>query len=172
MRWLHYSLVGALKDTLLVEYDHEMAATRRLLERVPGDKLDWSPHGKSRSLRDLAAHVCAIPAWGRAILETFTFDLAGQWPPAEAGTSLPEMLASFDRSSVATRSAMHKTDAEYLAVWALTRGEQEVFTLPRIAAFRTFVLYHLVHHRGQLSVYLRLNDVAVPAMYGPTADER
>ena len=163
--------MGTLKDSLLVEYDHEMAATRRLLERVPEDKLHWAPHERSRSLGDLATHLSAIPTWGYAILNALSFDLEGAWPEADAKASLSDILAEFDRSAAKTRASMHKTDPEYLARWALTRGDQEVFTMPRISAFRTFVLYHLVHHRGQLSVYLRLNDVAVPAVYGPTADE-
>jgi uncharacterized damage-inducible protein DinB len=163
--------VGALKDGLLVEYDHETAATRKLLERVPEDKLQWAPHERSRSIGDLATHLCAIPTWGYAILNTLTFDLEGAWPETIAGTSVSDILTAFDESSARTRTSMHKTDPEYLAMWALTRRDQEVFTMPRISAFRTFVLYHLVHHRGQLSVYLRLNDIAVPAVYGPTADE-
>lgn len=163
--------MGALKDSLLVEYDHEMAATRKLLERVPGNKLAWAPHEKSRSLGGLATHLSAIPAWGHRILSSLSFDLAGAWPLAEGTTSVPEILAAFDRSSASTRASMNMTDPEYLAMWTLTRGEQEIFALPRISAFRTFVLYHMVHHRGQLGVYLRLNDVAVPPVYGPTADE-
>ena len=163
--------MGALKDGLLVEYDHEMAATRRLLERVPEDKLRWAPHERSRSLGDLATHLCAIPTWGYAILNALSFDLEGRWPETIARTSVSEILAAFDESAAKTRTSMQKTDPEYLAMWALTRGDQEVFTMPRISAFRTFVLYHLVHHRGQLSVYLRLHDIAVPAVYGPTADE-
>jgi uncharacterized damage-inducible protein DinB len=163
--------VGALKDSLLVEYDHETAATRKLLARIPGDKLHWTPHERSRSLGDLAAHVCAIPAWGPAILDSFSFDVGANWPPAVHRTTVTDILSGFDQAAAATRASMQKTDAEYLAMWALTRGDQEIFTLPRISAFRTFVLYHLVHHRGQLSVYLRLNDVPVPALYGPTADD-
>jgi uncharacterized damage-inducible protein DinB len=163
--------VGALKDSLLVEYDHETAATRKLLERIPADKLQWTPHEKSRTLGDLAAHVCAIPAWGPAILDAFSFDLGAEWPGPVQTATVGGLLEAFDHAAAATRASMQKTDAEYLAMWALTRGDQELFTLPRISAFRTFVLYHLVHHRGQLSVYLRLNDVPLPALYGPTADD-
>jgi uncharacterized damage-inducible protein DinB len=138
---------------------------------MPEDKLHWAPHERSRSLGDLATHLCAIPAWGYAILNALSFDLEGTWPQADSKACLHDILAAFDQASARTRTSMHKTDPEYLAMWALTRGDQEVFTMPRISAFRTFVLYHVVHHRGQLSVYLRLNGIAVPAVYGPTADE-
>ena len=163
--------MGTLKDILLVEYDHEMATTRKLLARVPEDQLQWAPHEKSRTLGVLAAHLCSIPTWGNLILNESSFDLAGGTPAPGAKASRQEILGAFDESSARTRASMNKTDPEYLALWALTRGRQEIFTMPRIAAFRTFVLYHIVHHRGQLSVYLRLHDIAVPAMYGPTADE-
>jgi uncharacterized damage-inducible protein DinB len=163
--------VGAIKDGLLAEYDHEMATTRRLLERVPEDRLAWKPHEKSMSLAGLATHLGNLPNWGHIILGAPFFDLSQGPPNLEARTSRAELLAFFDDSAKRTRAAMDRTDAEYLAMWALRRGEHELFSMPRVSAFRTFVLYHTVHHRGQLSVYLRLNNVPVPAIYGPTADE-
>jgi len=161
----------SLKDALLAEYDHEMATTRRLLERVPDDKLAWQPHAKSMTLGGLATHVSNLPTWGGTILNELSFDLSAAPPPLEPKASCAEILAAFDGARTHTRAWLDKTDGELLAPWTLRRSGHEVFTLPRIAAFRTFVLYHIVHHRGQLSVYLRLNDVAVPAIYGPSADE-
>ncbi len=161
----------SIRDALLADYDHEMGTTRRLLERVPDGKLSWAPHGRSRSLGALAAHVSGIPAWGATILESAAFDLADAPPPAPEPSSRAEIIAAFDATCRRTRAMMDKSDAEYQAMWTLKRGGQQMFSVPRVAAFRSFVLHHLIHHRGQLSVYLRLNDVAVPAIYGPSADE-
>jgi uncharacterized damage-inducible protein DinB len=161
----------ALKDGLLAEFDHEMGKTRKLLERLPDDKLAWKPHEKSMSLGGLATHLSNIPIWGGMILNTTVFDLAASPPHLEEKASRADVLAHFDQTSKSTRAAIDKTDAELVAPWTLRNGKQEMFTMPRLAAFRSFVLYHSVHHRGQLSVYLRLNEVAVPAIYGPSADE-
>ena len=161
----------ALKDAVLAEYDHEMGTTRKLLERLPDDKLSWKPHEKSMSLAGLATHLGQIPHWAAAILNEPSFELDGAALHIEAKTSRAEIVTAFDAVVQKTRPSLDKTDAEYQQMWSLTRGDREVFSMPRIAALRTFVLYHIVHHRGQLSVYLRLNDVPVPAIYGPTADE-
>jgi uncharacterized damage-inducible protein DinB len=161
----------ALKDTLLAEFDHEMGTTRRLLERMPEPQLGWKPHEKSMSLGGLAAHLSNLPNWGTTILNDAFYDLAAGPPNLSAGESCAEILSQFDAAVARTRGALNKTDAELGAAWKLKRGDQEMFSLPRAAAFRSFVLYHVVHHRGQLSVYLRLNNVPVPAIYGPTADE-
>jgi uncharacterized damage-inducible protein DinB len=161
----------ALKDTVLAEYDHEMAAARKLLERLPDDKLTWQPHGKSRSLGALATHIGHIADWSQAILNDNACELDTATLHIEAWKSRKEILAEFDAGALRARALLDKSDAELSSVWSLTRGGREVFSMPRIAAFRTFVLYHLVHHRGQLSVYLRLIDVPVPAVYGPSADE-
>ena len=161
----------SLKDGLLAEYDHETGTTRRLLERVPEDKLSWKPHVKSMSLGGLATHLGNIPTWGGRILGETFFDLASAPPSVSELTSRTDILQRFDDSARQTRAAMDKTDPELMAMWTLRRGDQEIFAMPRITAFRTFVLYHIVHHRGQLSVYLRLNDVPLPSIYGPTADQ-
>jgi uncharacterized damage-inducible protein DinB len=161
----------AIKDGLLAEFDHEIGTTRRLIERLPDDKLSWKPHFKSMSLGGLATHLSNLPRWGSSILNDSSFDLAGAPPNLEEKTSRTDILAGLDANAAEARAWLQKTDAELMAPWSLTRGGQQMFTMPRVAAFRTFVLYHLVHHRGQLSVYLRLNDVPVPAIYGPTADE-
>ena len=162
----------AIKDALLAEYDHEMGTTRRLLERVPEDKLAWKPHDRSRSLAELATHLANIPRWGGTILNEPSFDLAGGPPHAEERTSRAGILQLFDEATKQTRAWLDKGDAEYAGMWSLRRGGQEMFSMPRIAAFRSFVIHHTIHHRGQLSVYLRLNDVPVPAIYGPSADDQ
>ena len=161
----------AIKDSLLAEYDHEIATTRKLLERVPDDKLAWKPHAKSMSLGELATHLSNIPEWGGTILDDSSFDLTGGPPNISARQSRREILEHFDRATARTRVGLDKTDAEYMGIWTLKRSGQEVFSMPKVATFRSFVLSHLIHHRGQLSVYLRLNDVPVPAIYGPSADE-
>jgi uncharacterized damage-inducible protein DinB len=161
----------AVKDALLAEYDHEMGTTRRLLERIPDDKLAWKPHDKSMALGELASHLGYIPNWAGLILNASSFDLAEAPPDRAPKTSRADILALFDDSTKKTRGLMDKSDAEYTAPWSLKRGGQDMFSMPRIAAFRSFVLNHTIHHRGQLSVYLRLNEIPVPPIYGPTADE-
>ena len=161
----------AIKDALLADYDHEMGSTRRLLERVPGDKLAWKPHDKSMSFGGLATHLGRIPQWAGTILNEPSFDLAEAPPDGAEPTSLAGILAAFDEGRARTRAWMDKTDGEYNSLWTLKRAGQQLFSVPRVSAFRSFVLHHIIHHRGQLSVYLRLNDVAVPAIYGPSADE-
>jgi uncharacterized damage-inducible protein DinB len=161
----------AIKEGLLTEYDHEMGTTRRLLERIPDDKMAWKPHDKSMVFGALATHLGNIPTWGATILNELSFDLASAPPNIEPKASRGEILAFFDGTVKTTRALMDKSDAEYMAPWALKRGGHNMFTLPRIAAFRSFVINHMVHHRGQLSVYLRLNEIPVPAIYGPSADE-
>jgi len=161
----------AIKDALLADFDHEMGTTRRLLERLPDDRLSWKPHERSMSLGGLATHLSTIPTWAGTILNELSFDLAGAPPHAEPHASRADILAAFDATVKQSRGWMDKSDAEYNGRWTLKRSGQEVFSMPRVAAFRSFVLHHVIHHRGQLSVYLRLNDVKVPAIYGPTADE-
>lgn len=161
----------AIKDGLLAEFDHETAAARRLLERIPDEKLAWQPHAKSRTLGALATHLSELPEWTDAILNRAQFDLAAAPAAAPPAASRAALLATFDRHAASARSMLDKTDGELSAYWSLRRGDQEIFTMPRVSAFRTFVLYHLVHHRGQLTVYLRLNDIPVPSIYGPSADE-
>lgn len=164
----------AIKDGLLAEFDHEIGTTRRLLERLADDRLAWKPHERSMSMGGLATHISNLSYWGTIILNQPSFDLADAPPPVEPLESLTaraDILAAFDQKSRQVRESLDRTDAELVAPWTLRRAGQEVFTMPRVAAFRTFVLYHTVHHRGQLSVYLRLNGIPVPAIYGPSADE-
>ena len=158
-------------DALLPEFDHEMTTTRKVLERLPEDRLDWKPHVKSFSLGALATHVATLPTWGAETLNKSELDLAGG-QPAAALPSKTELMAAFDRNVAATRLALAgKTDAELLAMWTLKRGGKTIFSMPKTSVLRSFVFSHLIHHRGQLSVYLRLLDVPVPSIYGPSADE-
>jgi uncharacterized damage-inducible protein DinB len=163
-----------ITDALLPEFDHEMGTTRRLLERVPDGEFGWKPHEKSMSLGELSDHLSNLPAWANIIVTATTFDLAdasrNRRPKNPA--SRAAMLATFDEKVASARAALaSKTDAELTAPWTLTSGAQEMFTLPRISALRSFVMNHSIHHRGQLSVYLRLREVPLPSIYGPTADE-
>jgi uncharacterized damage-inducible protein DinB len=161
----------AIKDGLLAEFDHEMGTTRRLLDRLPDEKLSWKPHEKSMSLGGLATHLSNLPHWGSTILNDPSFDLADAPPGADEKASRTAILSHFDEMVRRTRALLDKSDAELAAPWSLKRGGHVIFSMPRVAAFRTFVLYHSVHHRGQLSVYLRLIGVPIPAIYGPSADE-
>ena len=163
-----------IKDALVPEYDHEMATTRRLLERLPEAELAWKPHEKSMSLGHLASHLANLPFWCSEVLESQHYDLAtapDQRPQQAA--SRDAILREFDAKVAAARASLiARTDAELLQPWTLRRGSHEIFTMPRISAIRSFVMNHSIHHRGQLSVYLRLKGVPLPAMYGPTADEQ
>lgn len=162
----------ALVDALLPEFDHEMATTRTVLARVPEEKFDWKPHAKSFSLGVLAAHVATLPTWGTETLTRSEVDVGGARQPPTALPSRQDVLATFDRSVADARAALAgRTDAELLAMWSLTRNGRTLFTMPKAAVLRSFVLNHLVHHRGQLTVYLRLLDIPVPSIYGPSADE-
>jgi uncharacterized damage-inducible protein DinB len=164
----------ALKDALLPEFDHEMGTTRRVLERVPEADFAWKPHDKSFTLGQLAGHVANIPHWVDAIVQNTVFDLADG---ADARPRVPEsmdwLLSQFDKNVGAARSGIARlSDPEFLTAWTFKNNGQIVFTMPRAAALRSFVMNHLIHHRGQLTVYLRLKNVPVPPVYGPTADEQ
>ena len=164
----------AIKDGLLPEFDHEMGTTRRLLERVPEADLGWKPHQKSMSLGELSGHIANIPFWCTAAIggPVLDLDTMGDAAKVIAATSVPAMVAEFDTKVRDARTALAACgDGEMMALWTLKAGGQEIFTMPRIAALRSFVMSHLIHHRGQLSVYLRLRDVPLPSIYGPTADE-
>ena len=161
-----------LVDHLLPEFDHEMATTRKLLERVPEDRLSWKPHAKSYSLGQLAQHVANIPYWGQVTLEQPELDLAANPPMAEPGSRAAILQLFEDRVVAARKALLGRTDAELLAPWSLKQGDHTVFTMPKATVWRSFVMNHLVHHRGQLSVYLRQQDVPLPSIYGPSADEK
>jgi uncharacterized damage-inducible protein DinB len=165
----------SISQMLLPEFDHEMATTRKTLERVPDGKFGWKPHEKSMSLGQLANHLAFIPSWGA---ETINKDSVDVMPADGSGTNPPKaetqsgILDMFDGAVKASRAAIAgASDEEMMKPWTLLAGGKEVFTLPKAAVLRAFVFSHSIHHRGQLSVYLRLNDVPVPSIYGPSADE-
>ncbi len=162
-----------IAQALLPEFDQEMAVTRRLLERAPVQAFDWTPHPKSFTLGQLATHLSRIPRWGERILTQPDYDVVlGGAPPPPAHTSPDAVLEAFDQAVHAVRVLITTlSDAELTAPWQLKRKGDVLMTVPRIAAFKSFVMNHIVHHRGQFSVYLRLQDVPLPPMYGPTADE-
>jgi uncharacterized damage-inducible protein DinB len=163
------------RDVLLAELDHEMAVTRLLLERLPEAAMGWRPREGSRTLGELAAHLAHLPNWASSILERESYDLARDdrrpglpGPPA----SRADVLAAFDSETARARRVLAgRTDAELGVPWSLTRAGQPVMSLPRFAAMRSLFICHLVHHRGQLSVYFRMQDVSLPPMYGAASSE-
>lgn len=164
----------ALVDALLPEFDHEIATTRRLLDRLPDDRLAWQPHPKSWTLATLTEHIGQLGVWGRLTLSEPFVDLESMTRPPDYQplASKAALLAHFDTEMAAARAALSgRSDAELMAPWTLRRGQMEFFTMPKASCWRTFVMNHLIHHRGQLSVYLRQLDVALPSIYGPSADE-
>jgi uncharacterized damage-inducible protein DinB len=164
-----------IKDSLLPEYDHELATTRRLLERVPDADMGWRPHPKSFTLGQLAGHIANLPFWCLTTIQTTVLDVdtVGEAALAREPASTAAMLANFDKAVKEARAALAGCgDGELMSPWTLKKGDLEIFTMPKISALRSFVMNHLIHHRGQLSVYLRLRDVPLPAIYGPSADEQ
>ena len=164
-----------ISESLLPEFDQEMAGTRKTLERIPDGKFDWKPHEKSMPLGNLVSHLATLPLWAVFTLQQEMLDLApadGQALQMPKMNTPPEALKVFDNSVADGRAAIAAaTDEEWSKPWTLKAGEHTLFTLPKIAVMRTWVLNHNIHHRAQLGVYLRLNDLPVPSIYGPTADE-
>jgi uncharacterized damage-inducible protein DinB len=163
--------IMAFNQALLPEFDMEMTKTRSTLERVPEDKFGWKPHPKSMTLGALANHVVNIPGWGVTTIKDDSFDVATGAQPSEL-KSRKELLERFDKNVTDVRAAIAGANDEHLKKpWSLLKGGEAIFTQPRIALLRGFIMNHLIHHRAQLGVYLRLNDVPVPSIYGPSADE-
>jgi uncharacterized damage-inducible protein DinB len=164
-----------LVELLQQEFDQEMDTTRRVLERVPEDRLDWRPHPRSGTLGWLASHIATIPRWTAEVLNRDEVDVqppGGPPPPPAQASDRSHLLRLFDDSMQTARSALARAQEEQLGKpWRLLRGGQEIFRRPRAQVLRSFVLNHLIHHRAQLCVYLRLNEVPVPSVYGPSADE-
>lgn len=165
----------ALRDALLPEFDHEMAGVRATLERVPDDKLGWKPHEKSFTMGGLAAHLAQVPGWAKETLKQDSLDVAPVGGPAytpPTANSRAELLALFDKNVAAGRAALAETsDESFFQNWSLLKGGKTILSMPRIAVLRSFVLSHAIHHRAQLGVYLRMNNIPVPSIYGPSADE-
>jgi uncharacterized damage-inducible protein DinB len=165
------SVAPSLQNSLSQELKRELALTRRLLERVPSDKFDWQPHPKSMKLGTLASHMANLVGFLQMSLQGPETDMATvQFPPSPTETD--EVLRRFDINAENIHKALADVDdATFHDMWTMRRGEQVFMTMPRTAVARVLVLNHLIHHRGQMSVYLRLLDIPVPAIYGGSADE-
>jgi uncharacterized damage-inducible protein DinB len=160
-----------VRESVLPEFDHETTMTRVVLERLPEAAFEWRPHPKSFTLGGLATHLAHIPHWGSSILTKDFYDLASS-VPRDPLTSVQAVLDTYDAHVREVRAALvGLTDGQLLQPWTLRRAEKVVLSMPRISALRGFVVRHSVHHRGQMTVYLRLNGVPLPPLYGPTADE-
>jgi uncharacterized damage-inducible protein DinB len=165
----------SIADAALPEFDQEMANTRKLLERVPAAHTGWKPHAKSWAMGDLALHLANLPMWTTVTLKQTELDLN---PPGGPGftppvfTNMTDALKMFDENVTTARAAIAgASDADFMVPWTLKNGGKAVFSLPRVVVFRSFVMNHMIHHRGQLTVYLRLKDVPLPSIYGPSADD-
>jgi uncharacterized damage-inducible protein DinB len=158
-----------IAEIFLREFDGEMETTRRVLERVPSDRLDWSPHPKSMTLKELAGHVLELASWGVRI-DDASFEVGTRKRPEF--DSVNELLAQFDEAVAASRGSIaRKSDEDLRERFTVTRGGTTYFQMSKASLLRRVFLNHLIHHRGQLSVYLRCNDVPLPPIYGPSADE-
>lgn len=163
-------------QALLAEFDHEMENTRKTLERVPEDKFSWKPHPKSTELGKLSVHVAGLPAWIQQVFQQDNLDInppgGNSYQPPQV-TTRKQLLELFDKNVATGRAALAAAkDEQFPQPWSLLKGGKAVLTLPRAAVLRMLVMNHIIHHRAQLGVYLRLNDVPVPAIYGPSADEQ
>ena len=164
----------SISATVLPEFDREMATTRTMVERVPDGRAHWTPHVKSWTMGELASHIAHLPRLGLIAMETDELDISpangGENPKFESTISL---IRTFDDNVTKARAAIETaSDSDMMEPWTLRKAGKTLWTLPRAAVLRTFILSHMIHHRGQLSVYLRLNDVPLPPVYGPSADTR
>jgi len=168
----------AIRDGILPEFDHEVANTRKVLERVPEGKPDFKPHPKSMAMDRLAGHLAELPGWAKETMLQDSIDVNPPGAPQGQNLSLKmtsrkQLLEEFDKRAAAGRAAIAgASDETFMKPWSLVTGGKTIFTLPKIAVLRGFVMNHMIHHRAQLGVYLRLNDVPVPSIYGPSADEQ
>ncbi len=162
----------ATSQALAGELEQEAGTTRRVLERVPAGKLDWRPHEKSWTMGELASHIANLPMWTGPTVGQDELDLGTTGGPMPPYASAPAIVEAFDRNLADALAAIRATPEEaWMRTWSLKKEGALLFALPRIAALRSFVMNHSIHHRGQLSVYLRLTNAPVPQIYGPTADE-
>jgi len=158
-------------QTLLPEFEEEMKNTRKLLERIPDGKLDYQPHKKSMSLGRLATHVAELPSWTKFTLDLEVLEMEPGAQPHFAG-SRAELLETFDRGVAEARQKISAaSDEDWQKTWTFKYAGKTVMSMPRSAVMRSVIMNHLIHHRAQLGVFLRLNDVELPGMYGPSADE-
>lgn len=163
---------GNISAALVSEMEHEAVTTRTCLERVPADKFAFKPHEKSMEMGRLASHIAEMFSWTPATLQNAELDFAKMdYKPFEPKTT-EELLEFFDKNVAEALDVLKTTsDAGFMETWTMRNGDKVYFTLPKVAVMRSFVMNHIIHHRGQLSVYLRLNDIPVPSIYGPSADE-
>jgi uncharacterized damage-inducible protein DinB len=161
-----------IAQSMLGEFDHEMSNLRKVLERVPEDKPAFAPHPKSMPMATLAGHLAELAGWLTMTLKTDELDFgAGEYKPFAPATRA-ELLARFDEGVASARAALAgATDDQMMSPWTLKNGATVYFTMPRVAVIRGMVLNHIIHHRAQLGVYLRMNDIPLPGMYGPSADD-
>ncbi len=163
----------SIAQSMVGEMEHEMANTRRVLERVPMEKADWRPHPKSGTLAWLAGHCAIMPGWGYTTSTQDELDIAGVASAVPIFKTREEVLAHFDAERAKYREVLPKlSDEQMLATWTLRAGPQVLMQMPRVAVLRGMVMNHMIHHRAELVVYLRLLDVPVPGLYGPSADEQ
>ncbi|MGA8442600.1 MAG: DinB family protein [Candidatus Sulfotelmatobacter sp.] len=165
----------SLSEGLAKELDLEMASTRKTLERIPEDKLTWKPHERSMALGRLAGHLAELPGFGLTMIQTDSFDVANRKPGqlATVAESQKHVLEVFDGKVADLRAALAgMNDADFAKNWTLSAGDIKIYEGPKIGAIRRMMMNHMIHHRAQLGVYLRLNGVPVPSVYGPSADER
>jgi uncharacterized damage-inducible protein DinB len=162
----------SLNESMVAEFQQEAKTTRKLLERVPLDALGWKPHEKSMTMERLSVHIIELYGWPRMVLSMDEMDLS-KWdhqPPKV--NAISDLLELFDTNVAGTLDLLKgQTDEQLLKSWKLRSGEMVFFEMPRIAVLRSMVLNHSIHHRGQLSVYLRLRNIPIPSIYGPSADE-
>ncbi len=165
----------SISQALLPEFDQEMANTRKVLERIPDDKLDWKAHPKSNTIGWVSKHLADLPSWATETMKHESLDID---PEGGEPFKFPEaktrqaMLELFDKNVAEARATLSAaSDADYMKSWSLLKRGQKIFAMPRIAVVRSMVMNHSIHHRGHLCVYLRLNNVPVPALYGPSGDE-
>ncbi len=162
----------AISEALLPEFDQETSKTRKTLERIPDDKLTYKPHDKSPTMAWLGGHLANIMNWAVFTVKMDSIDIGAPFPQPPLPTSRQQILDTFDANRKLAREAIAATaDERWMQPWSLLKGPAVLFEVPRIAAVRSFVMSHSIHHRAQLTVYLRMNDVPVPALYGPSADE-
>jgi uncharacterized damage-inducible protein DinB len=161
-----------ISQMLLPEFDQEMASTRKLLACLPEDKLEYQPHEKSMKLGRLAAHVAEMPGWIAMLPGRDKLEIPPDWKPAMA-TSREQLLSFLDENAAKGHAALASmSDEEFAENWSLIFMGRTAFTMPKSAVVRTIIMNHVIHHRAQLGVYFRMNDVAIPGMYGPSADDK
>jgi len=169
------SMNNRIAQSLLPEFEQEMAGVRKTLERVPDDKFEYKPHPKSGNMGWLAGHLANLPIWAVVTLQQDSLDLApadGQKFKMPETKNRKQLLEVFDKNVADARQALKAaTDDQMMKPWSLLKTGQTLMTMPKVVVLRSFVLNHIIHHRAQLGVYLRLNDLPVPSIYGPSADE-